>query len=459
MNSARVPRALLARYSRPIPRYTSYPTAPSWQDDLPAEVARAQLDRAAADPGPLSLYAHLPFCKKLCFYCGCNMMVTRSSTLVERYLAALLEEVRQAGERFAGRRQVVQLHWGGGTPTHLSVEQLGKLHGALQQAFPFAPDAEQSIEVHPPVTTVEQVQALAAMGFNRVSMGVQDFDPVVQKAVNRPQPFEQTRDLIAACRQAGFCSVNVDLKYGLPHQNLERFARTLELVGQLRPERVALFGYAHLPALKPHQKLMPEAALPAPEQRLELFELAADTLAEQGYHYLGLDHFALKGDELQVAQEQRTLRRNFMGYTTKAGSDMLAFGSSAISDLGPAFLQNAREVAGYISRVEGGQLAIDRGCLLTPDDLIRQAVIHDLFCVLELDPARLSERLGIHFQSYFASELERLRPLAADGLVELAPDRIRVTPTGQVLLRNVAAVFDAHLGQPALKAVQFSQAV
>jgi oxygen-independent coproporphyrinogen-3 oxidase len=457
MNPYRVSRELLARYSGPVPRYTSYPTAPAW-GALAVGEAEALLDDAASATSPLSLYVHLPFCRKLCFYCGCNMLVTRSASLVERYLAALLLEIRRAGERFGHRRKVVQLHWGGGTPTHLDCEQLARVHRALREAFEIVEGAEQSIEVHPPVTTAAQVETLAALGFNRVSMGVQDFDPVVQKAVNRPQPFEQTRDLIAECRRLGFQSVNVDLMYGLPHQSLDGFSATLARLAELRPDRVALFGYAHVPQLKPHQKLLPVEALPEPPLRLALFEGAVERLVGLGYRYIGLDHFALEGDELSRAQAAGTLRRNFMGYTTCAESDVLAFGSSAISELGPAYLQNAREVPAYLEAMAERPTPVTRGARLSDDDLIRKAVLHQLFCTLALDEAEVERQFPIRFAEYFAPEQARLQELARDGLVELAPGRVRVTPVGQILLRNVASVFDAHL-RPAQRASPLSQAV
>ncbi|MBS2032464.1 MAG: oxygen-independent coproporphyrinogen III oxidase [Deltaproteobacteria bacterium] len=445
-SSTHAPPELLARYGGAVPRYTSYPTAPSWRPLAPSET-EAVLARAQRDEGPLSLYAHLPFCKKLCFYCGCNMMVTRSSSLVDSYLAAIEQEIATLGARF-GHREVVQLHWGGGTPTFLEAAQLAHLHAAFARAFRIAPDAEQSIEIHPPVTTFEQLEVLRSCGFNRVSMGVQDFDARVQLAVNRIQPFTQTQALIDRARQLGFKSVNVDLMYGLPHQSVESFGVTLDRIGELRPDRIALFGYAHLPQLKPHQKLIPADALPVPSRRLAIFESAVERLFALGYRHIGLDHFALPSDDLPIAQEAGTLRRDFMGYTTCAESELLAFGASAISDLGGAYLQNAKEVKGYIDAISAGRGAVDRGALLSRDDLQRRAIIQALFCQRELDTQRLGGKLGVRFDDAFTPELARLATLAQDGLVELAPGRIRVTALGQVFLRNIAAVFDAYLRAP-----------
>ncbi|MEW5855153.1 MAG: oxygen-independent coproporphyrinogen III oxidase [Myxococcota bacterium] len=447
MVAAKVPQLpadVLARYSTTAPRYTSYPTALVWRD-LPETEALDVLDRASRTKQPLSLYAHLPFCWKLCYYCGCNMMVTRNPKLVERYLAALTTEI---GRATLEHRPVTQIHWGGGTPTYLNSEQLTRLFNAMAERFKITPDAEISIEVHPPVTTLEQVKTLARLGFNRVSMGVQDFDPVVQEAVHRIQPFEQTRDLIQACRDAGFRGVSIDLMYGLPHQTPTTFQQTLDKVEQLRPDRIALFGYAHMPWIKPHQSLIQASALPTPPHRLELFRGATARLLSLGYEYVGLDHFALPHDELVVARSKGKLQRNFMGYTTQAGTDLLAFGASSISDVHGAYLQNAREVPEYMNLVESNRLPITRGMTLSQDDLIRRDLIQALFCQLSVDKARFSALHGISFDEYFAPELRKLAPLQEDGLVELHPESVSITPTGQMLLRNIAYAFDAYAREP-----------
>lgn len=445
MNHSRLRADLLARYgTRPIPRYTSYPPANLWQG-VPGDAVVDKAFAQAADS--VSLYVHVPFCKKLCFYCGCNMLVAHDGGLVERYLAALELEVERVAALLPPERHVVQLHLGGGTPTHLDCGQLERLVATLRRRFVLSAGVEASIEVHPPVTTAAQVETLARLGFNRISMGVQDFDPEVQRVVNRPQPFEQTRELIALARASGFVSVNVDLMYGLPKQSVERFTRTLDAVDVLRPDRIALFGYAHMPAIKKHQRVFAAADLPSSELRLALLELGIERLQRSGYVAIGLDHFALRHDELVVALEGGTLRRNFMGYTTCASSDVVAFGPSSISELGGVYLQNAHDVREWAAALEGGGLAVRRGWESSPDDDIRRRLIMRLFCQLEVDLAAFGRDEGIDVERYFAAELAALAELERDGLVARSGQRLRILPAGQLLLRNVASVFDAYLSR------------
>lgn len=439
--------ALLDRYGKlPLPRYTSYPPANLWG---PRDDSLARLALSSLDSRPLSLYVHVPFCRKLCLYCGCNMMVTRSQELVERYLQALDREVAQVASLLPARCPVVQVHLGGGTPTYLDEAQLARLWQILASRFDIPSGMEASIEVHPPVTSTTQLQTLAQLGFSRVSMGVQDFDPVVQKRINRLQPFEQTRDLITSARQLGFVSVNIDLMYGLPLQSTERFAKTLDCVATLRPDRIALFGYAHMPTLRPHQAVFRSDELPDPATRAALFELSLQRLLALGYVYVGLDHFVLPEDELLAARQHGQLRRNFMGYTTCKSSDVLAFGPSSISELGRHYLQNEREVVPYCERVESGALPVVRGYSLSPDDVIRRDLIMELLCNLVIDKPALSVRYGIDFDHYFASELSALSPLIADGLCGWEGDRLKILLPGQLLLRTVASIFDATLHKPA----------
>jgi oxygen-independent coproporphyrinogen-3 oxidase len=434
---------LLARYaSRPVPRYTSYPSANLWHEEH-EEFARAAFARAARKP--LSVYVHVPFCKKLCFYCGCNMLVSRNQELYARYLDALELEASRVAAAMGTPGEVVQVHLGGGTPTALDETQLKQLVATLQRHFPFKQGIEASIEVHPPVTTESQLATLAASGFNRVSMGVQDFDPLVQARINRPQPFAQTRDLVASARRLGFVSVNIDLMYGLPLQSVKRFDRTLDQVFEIRPDRIALFGYAHMPSLKKHHRMIQASELPKPDERVALFTHALERLTKGGYVSIGLDHFALADDELCRAREDGTLRRNFMGYTTCAQSELVALGPSSISEVGGAFVQNEREVHAWAERLEKGELPVVRGWGLSDDDKLRGDVIQRLFCELEVDPEALSLRHHVDFAKVCARELEELGGLERDGLVKREGERIKVTPLGKLLLRNVAAVFDRYL--------------
>jgi oxygen-independent coproporphyrinogen-3 oxidase len=450
---------LLSRYgTAAVPRYTSYPSANVWpdQDEAFAKAALASATR------PLSLYVHVPFCRKLCFYCGCNMMVTNDDALVARYLDALDVEIeRTAALLPSQQRAAVQLHLGGGTPTFLSAAQLARVTSSLRRAFAFASDIEAGIEVHPAVTSFEQIDALAQLGFNRISMGVQDFDPRVQERVNRIQPFEETRDLVERARSAGFVSVNVDLMYGLPLQTTERFADTVDKVLALSPDRIALFGYAHMPKLKKHQSLIQVDELPGPSLRLALLSQTIERLVGAGYDYVGLDHFAKRDDELCRARRAGTLRRNFMGYTTCAESDVIAFGPSAISEMRGAFLQNDRDVRDWARRLEQGALPVVRGYALSDDDQRRRDVIMQLFCRLDVDTDAFARAYGAGFDDAFHEELARLVPLERDGLVRREEGHVRVTYEGQLFLRNVAAVFDAFLPKVAAAgaATQHSTAV
>jgi oxygen-independent coproporphyrinogen III oxidase len=443
VGSIHLRRDLLERYgARSVPRYTSYPPANHWGDRLDEADARAALARSGARP--LSLYVHVPFCRSLCYYCGCNMRVTRRADLVERYLQALELEVEAVAAALPRIPEVVQLHLGGGTPTHLHPDQLRRLIAVLQRRFPWSRGIEASIEIHPSVTTAEQMRTLAELGFNRVSMGVQDFDPAVQQRINRLQTFERTRDLVELSRALGFISVNVDLMYGLPLQTPEGFTRTLDLVEELRPDRVALFGYAHVPSMKKHQRLFQAEELPGPADRLALLELSIQRLLDAGYVHIGLDHFALADDELYRARSQGTLRRNFMGYTTCADSDVLAFGPSAISELGGTYLQNAREVHAWADLLETGHLPVVRGHVMSSDDRARNELIMRLFCDLEVDLGAVRRRHPGELGGGLVEELREIERLEADGLVAREGERIRVTSSGQLLLRTVAAAFDVY---------------
>lgn len=443
-----VPRKLLSQYAKPGPRYTSYPTAPVWSEHFDAQEARklyAQ-NNPVASTAPLALYLHIPFCTSLCWYCGCHVKIERNKAKVTApYLTALKQELALLQSEWATGRQISQMHWGGGTPTYLSPEALCDLTATLVAAIPRAENAEFSIEVDPRVTTPEHLEALRESGFNRLSMGVQDFNPEVQAAVHRMQPFEKTAELIAQARQLGFISINIDLMYGLPHQTVNSFSETLTQVQQLNPDRLALFHYAHVPWLKPAQKLIKTEDLPSSETKTRIFELAIASLLEQGYRYIGMDHFAKPEDELAQAQQAGTLRRNFMGYTTQAGVDLYGLGVSAISEIDGHFVQNQRDISAYQQRLARGQLPTLRGMWLSPDDLLRKAVIEELICNGQLSFKQISQRFEIDFTQYFATELATSEALATDGLIALHPDHLRVLPRGQILIRNICMIWDSYL--------------
>ncbi len=452
---------LLERWGGQGPRYTSYPTVPEWTTAFGEAEQRAALERASRRASePLSLYVHIPFCESLCLYCGCTVQITRRADLVEHYLEALELEIERAAGLLGARRSVAQMHWGGGTPTHLSSQQIRRLFGALAREFQLLPGAELSLEVHPHVTRKEQIETLADLGFNRVSMGVQDTDPGVQAAVARHQTAEETQALIEHCRQLGFGGVNVDLMYGLPRQNEATFAATLDHVAQWKPDRLALYGYAHVPWLKPFQKALESQALPDPALRTRLFCQALERLGQAGYEVVGLDHFALRSDTLHQALREDRLHRNFMGYATHPCEDMLALGMSAISEIDGCFFQNEPTTRDYEQRIRSGGLAAHRGLQRTPEDNLRRAAILDLMCRMRLDLDELELRTGRHdLGSHFAAEWERLRPLAADGLVELTARRAVVTPLGRLFLRPIAMCFDEYLQARQARAGTFSQTV
>lgn len=459
--------ALLARHDRPGPRYTSYPTAPQFHSGFSAADLRAQIARGNGDPlpRPLSLYVHVPYCLSPCFYCGCNRVVTRDKGRSVALVARLKREIGLLSPLFDRDRQVLQLHFGGGTPNFLTPEQLGEILETLARSFTLAAaDRDFSIELDPRTLDPDGVAKLSALGLNRASLGVQDFDPLVQRAVNRLQDRQQTLELIAACRSAGLQSVNVDLIYGLPQQTLEGFGRTLDHVLQARPDRLAIYGYAHLPQKFRAQRQIDAAELPDPALRLALLGLAIERLVGAGYQYIGMDHFALPDDPLAIAQRAGRLQRNFMGYTTHGGCDLLGFGPSAISHIDQSYCQNWRELKAWEAAVDGGGIPLWGGMQLNADDQIRAAVIQQLMCHGQIDTAGIAAQHGIEFQSYFDSALTRLEALRAEGLVEVDAQCIRATDRGRLLLRTIAMCFDRYLHAPVALATppvlpQYSQAI
>jgi oxygen-independent coproporphyrinogen-3 oxidase len=438
---------LIRKYDVSGPRYTSYPTADRFVEafgeaDLAQWLAKRNIGGFSQ---PLSVYVHLPFCDSVCFYCGCNKVATRDRGRSLKYIKYLEKELTLLGPLLRGSREICQLHWGGGTPTFLPREQMAALMSALQACFALGPGAECSIEVDPRSCAEGTLTFLAKLGFNRVSVGVQDFDPDVQRAVHRVQSKETTRQVIAEARASGFRSVNLDLIYGLPKQTLDSFNRTLDEVLALEPDRIALYSYAHLPQVFKAQRRIAEADLPSAESKLQIMTLAIGRLTRAGYLYIGMDHFARPGDALALAQSQGRLQRNFQGYSTHPESDLLGCGVSAIGRVGPTYYQNLKRLDDYYAALDAGRLPLARGIELSTDDLVRRAVIQALTCHFRVSIESIELSYLVDFGKYFAGELKDLRALQADGLVELQPDWIVVTPKGRLLVRAVCMLFDRYL--------------
>ena len=444
-----VDAGILRRFDRPGPRYTSYPTADRFVEAFDAAAYRRALEarRTGGRVRDLSLYVHLPFCNTICYYCACNKVITKDRGRAAKYVRYLGRELDLVGELLGPDEQVAQLHWGGGTPTFLPDEDLRALMGMIRRRFPLADDGEYSIEVDPRSASPATIALLAELGFNRLSVGVQDFDADVQRAVNRRQSFEETAAAIAAARTHGFESVNVDLIYGLPRQDPVRMAETLGKVLRLAPDRIALYNYAHLPGTFKPQRRIAESELPSATARIDLATLAMRTLTEAGYRYIGMDHFALPEDELARAQRLGHLHRNFQGYSTRAESDLVGLGISAIGAVGAAYCQNVKTLDAYYDRLDRGELPVMRGIELSADDLVRRAVIQALMCHFELAIESIEDAYRVEFERYFAAELADLRELESLGLVEIGGERIAVTPRGRLVVRGIAMVFDRYLRQ------------
>ncbi len=436
--------AAIDAHARPVPRYTSYPTVPFWSRDFgEAEYLDALAEADASEPA--SVYVHLPFCAKRCYYCGCNAVATSRSEVIDRYLDHLEWEVRVIAECMGRRRPVDRIHWGGGTPNLLSADQAGRLMRLLTDAFALQPGAEVSIEMDPRVATPEQPAMLKALGFTRISMGVQDFDPRVQKAIGRIQPESDTVSLLENARAAGFDSVNFDLVYGLPYQTTESFRRTLDRVVELAPDRIATFSYAHLPEARRIQQAVDASGLPEPEAKLGLFLDTVDVFENAGWQWIGFDHFARAEDDLAVAARERRLLRNFMGYTTDAGSDMLAFGMSAIGFVADRFVQNSAALGDWQDTIRDGRLPVVRGWHLTDEDQVRSDIVQHLLCNLELPDDLTEARFGVDLAGALGEDIERLREMEVVGFLTRGTDRWEVTPLGRFFVRNVAASIDPWL--------------
>jgi oxygen-independent coproporphyrinogen-3 oxidase len=438
---------LLRRFDVSGPRYTSYPTADRFVEAFGAETYRTWLRKRvlAGSPRPISLYIHIPFCESICYYCACNKVITKDHGRSSRYVRYIEREMELVGGVLENARQAVQMHWGGGTPNFLNRDEMAALMEAVRQHFRLDPRGELSIEVDPRTVSDATVSLLAGLGFNRISLGVQDFDPQVQKAVNRIQSEEQTRAVMHAARSAGFRSINADLIYGLPKQHVAGFNRTLERVIDAGPDRIALYNYAHLPAVFKPQRRISEADLPAPDVKLQLLSLAIRRLTEAGYVYIGMDHFAKPEDDLSVAQRQGRLHRNFQGYSTHAETDLLGFGISAIGQVGPTYSQNVKTLGEYYDSLDRAILPVMRGIELTADDLVRRAVIQCLMCRFEVPVESLEVAHLIDFRKYFMQEIEELAPYREAGMLTLDRQWLTVTPLGRFFIRNICMVFDRYL--------------
>jgi len=441
-------REFLKRYDIAGPRYTSYPTAPVWNESVGHNEFVKHLDATAADWGgrALSIYLHIPFCQEHCTFCACNVIISpKGREVSEPYLDHLIREIKILAEHNDPKRPVIQFHWGGGTPTYLDCDQIERLHDAVASRFNFSPDCEKSIEVHPPITTDAQIRLLAKLGFNRLSMGVQDFNEKTQRAINRIQTVERTREITELARSLGFRGINYDLVYGLPYQTRDTFNETLDRVFELRPDRLALYNFAFLPERLAHQRMIETATLPDAEAKFRIFLDAHDRFMDAGYRYIGMDHFALPDDELSIAFDEGTLHRNFMGFTTRAGTDMISAGVSSISSVNHMFAQNVKKLTTYSEEISAGRLPVERGCLLSEDDIIRQRVIGDLMCRDRVDKRAIEREMEIVFDDYFRDELPELAPMIADELLSVTDDALEITFSGRLFVRNIAMVFDAYL--------------
>ncbi len=440
---------LIRKYDKAGPRYTSYPTAVQFQEGFDDAQYRTLATASNAAGKPLSLYFHIPFCDTVCFYCACNKIVTRNRQRAAPYLERLQLEIALQGALFDHNRPVTQLHWGGGTPTFISADEMRQLMQVTRAHFRLLDDdgGEYSIEIDPREANVDTIALLRELGFNRLSIGVQDFDPLVQQAVNRIQSKQVTLEAMAAARREGFKSISVDLIYGLPHQSVARFARTLDSIIASDPDRISLFNYAHLPALFKTQRQIDETALPMAVVKLDILKSAIERLTAAGYVYIGMDHFAKPMDELARAQQEGTLYRNFQGYSTHADCDLVAMGVTSISKVGDSYSQNLKTLDAYYNRLDSGHLPVFRGVLLNADDRLRRTAITQLICHFALEFAALEKQYGIVFADYFAAELQELGDMQADGLLEVSASGIQVRPAGRLLIRNICMVFDAYLRQ------------
>jgi len=452
---------VLKKFNQPGPRYTSYPTAPLFSPEFTAADFTREIveTNSESNKGDLSLYFHFPFCEKLCYFCGCNMMVTQNRQMIREYNDYLKKEIELLLPLISKNRKTEQMHWGGGTPSYLYPEEIRDIGNYIKSKFDFADDIEASVEIDPRGLTREHLEAFREIGFNRTSFGVQDFNLQVQEAINRVQSEEITRQTVLWARELGFESINLDLIYGLPYQTLESFAVTVEKIIDISPNRIAVFNYAHVPWLKKHQNVIPSEALPSPDERLSILKMTIEELMNAGYEYIGMDHFAKPTDELAIAQKNNTLYRNFQGYSTKAGCDVYAFGLSAISQFQNIYAQNLKNLKDYYKRVDEGFAATNVGYRMTADDHIRKETIMQLMCHLEIDKRDIEAKFNINFESYFADDIAKLDVFLRDGLLENNAEKIKVVGSGILIIRNVAMCFDAYLERMMKEKPVFSKTV
>jgi len=438
---------LIKKYDQPGPRYTSYPTAPHFHEKFTSDNYLDEIVKtnSSREKPPLSLYFHLPFCDTLCYFCGCNMIITRNRDRVTEYIKYLKNEIDLLRTYLDVERPVTQRHWGGGTPTHLDPDEIEDLISYINKSFKIDPTIEAGCEIDPRNLTREHLEALRSGGFNRISMGVQDFNPEVQRAVNRIQPEDMTRQVVEWVRELGFGSTNLDLMYGLPFQTKESFLQTVEKVIDISPDRIAVFNYAHVPWMKKHMGLIRAEDLPKPEEKLEIFRATIETLMSAGYVFIGMDHFAKPEDEMAIALEEKKLYRNFQGYSTHAGADLYAFGISSLSQIGRVYTQNYKREKDYFDALNEERLPVARGVYLTDDDIIRREVITKVMCDFELNFGSVEEKFNINFREYFANSLNNLKEMESDGLVSFSNGGLVVSDKGRLLIRNIAMKFDGYI--------------
>ncbi|MGC9188079.1 MAG: oxygen-independent coproporphyrinogen III oxidase [Sulfurihydrogenibium sp.] len=449
---------MIKKYDKPAPRYTSYPPATEFTNEIDKKEYVKKIIQSNERKTPLSLYFHIPFCENACHFCACNVIITKRKDVTKPYLQHIYREMDLYKTLIdTENRKVVQLHWGGGTPNYLSDEETVELFNEIKNRFIIDEKAEVSIEIDPRHVDKDRVFLLRKIGFNRVSFGIQDFNPKVQEAVNRIQPEDMIFDLMNWLREAQFESINIDLIYGLPYQTLETFSETIDKTIKLNPDRIAVFNFAYVPWLKRLQRMIDEKTLPPPEEKLRILQMTIEKLTKAGYIFIGMDHFAKPNDELAIAQRERTLHRNFQGYTTKAEAELFGFGATSISMLYDGYVQNYKVLRDYYETIDSGNLPIERGVYLNQDDIIRRDVIMRLMCHFRVVKSEIEEKYNINFDTYFDYELKQLEDMEKDGLLTLYPDRIDVTPIGRLLIRNIASTFDVYLRNK--KERRFSKAI